>query len=100
MRGKSRREQIASMSQAEREDLIPLARKVRTDAGRPGDQGGPVGRGMSVAMGAKFGSDGMSVAGGKADVPAAWPRLPSLATGGHLIAYGIRSVSAVVKHVI
>ncbi len=26
---------------------------------------------------------GMSVAGGKADVPAAWPRLPSLATNGH-----------------
>ncbi len=49
---------------------------------RPGDQGGPVGRGMSVATGAKFGGDGMSVAGGKADVPAAWPRLPSLARNG------------------
>ncbi len=34
MRGKSRREQIASMSQAERDELIPLARKVRADARR------------------------------------------------------------------
>ncbi len=34
MKGKSRRERIASMSLAERDDLIPLARKVRTDARR------------------------------------------------------------------
>ena len=34
MKGKSRREQIASMSLAERDDLIPLARKVRVDARR------------------------------------------------------------------
>ena len=34
MTGKSRRERIASMSLAERDDLIPLARKVRTDARR------------------------------------------------------------------
>ncbi len=32
MKGKSRSERIASMSNAERDDLIPLARKVRTDA--------------------------------------------------------------------
>ena len=32
MRGKSRREQIASMSQTERDELMPLARKVRADA--------------------------------------------------------------------
>ena len=37
---------------------------------------------MSVATGAEFGGGGMSVAGGKADVPAAWPRLPSLAMNG------------------
>ncbi len=34
MRGKSRRDQIASMSQAERDELMPLARKVRADARR------------------------------------------------------------------
>ncbi len=34
MRGKSRRERMASMSQTERDDLIPLARKVRADARR------------------------------------------------------------------
>ncbi len=32
MKGKSRRERIAAMSLAERDDLIPLARKVRADA--------------------------------------------------------------------
>ena len=32
MKGKSRREQIASMSKAERLEFIPLARKVRADA--------------------------------------------------------------------
>jgi hypothetical protein len=34
MTGKSRRERIATMSLAERDDLIPLARKVRADARR------------------------------------------------------------------
>ncbi len=34
MRGKIREERIALMSQAERDDLIPLARKVRVDARR------------------------------------------------------------------
>ncbi len=34
MTGKSRRERIAAMSLAERDDLIPLARKVRADARR------------------------------------------------------------------
>ncbi len=34
MRDKSRRERIATMSLAERDDLIPLARKVRVDARR------------------------------------------------------------------
>ncbi len=32
MRGKSRREQIASMLKAKRLELLPLARKVRADA--------------------------------------------------------------------
>ena len=34
MTGKNRRERVASMSLAERDDLIPLARKVRVDARR------------------------------------------------------------------
>ena len=34
MRGKGRREQIASMSKAGREELTPLARKVRAEARR------------------------------------------------------------------
>ena len=34
MRDKSRRARIASMSQAERTDLVPLARKVRADVRR------------------------------------------------------------------
>ncbi len=34
MNGKSRRERVASMSLAERDDLIPLARKVRADSRR------------------------------------------------------------------
>ncbi len=34
MQGKSRRERVATMSLAERDDLIPLARKVRVDARR------------------------------------------------------------------
>ncbi len=34
MKGKSRHERIAAMSLAERDDLIPLARKVRVDARR------------------------------------------------------------------
>jgi hypothetical protein len=38
MKDKSRRKRIASMSQAEREQLIPLARKVRADARRDDGQ--------------------------------------------------------------
>ncbi len=34
MKGKSRRERVATMSLAERDDLLPLARKVRADARR------------------------------------------------------------------
>ena len=34
MKGKSRRERIASMSNAEREELAPLAREVRAEAKR------------------------------------------------------------------
>lgn len=46
---KSRREQIASMSQAERDRLIPLARKVRADARRDALQVVPGMDGYSLA---------------------------------------------------